>query len=378
MMKMTRRSRFAATAAAVAVATTGCSPGLFGTPPSPAAAGQVVLTEDVTPSVLVAVTAAGPENASLLQVIGATARPLEHLDITSVTGTQTLVASSSPAPAVVRIPAKPTLPARGATSYQEAVYHKAQVHWDGQYAAAQREVASRTAASTETWVGSQLARVGSGSGQGSLGSECDVASSVLAGLSDQAGNRFGGRVVLMAVGSLGEIPSGCQLTGADVIVLTSFLPSTADATAAQEKLIAAGSARASVLGPEATLADLGQLVSDGLSRREVSEPLSGSALFRNDSAVLRPTAAGVLTPLLPLLRQPGVIAVINGYASAPGDARHNQQLSENRAAAVAAFFEAHGISAAALLVVGHGATSFVAPGASPDNRRVVVVVEEPA
>jgi OmpA-OmpF porin, OOP family len=106
--------------------------------------------------------------------------------------------------------------------------------------------------------------------------------------------------------------------------------------------------------------------------------LSGPALFGNDSAVLRPAAAGVLTPLLPLLRQPGAIAVISGYASAPGDAWHNQQLSENRAAAVAAFFEAHGISAAALLVVGHGATSFVAPGASPDNRRVVVVVEEPA
>jgi outer membrane protein OmpA-like peptidoglycan-associated protein len=101
-------------------------------------------------------------------------------------------------------------------------------------------------------------------------------------------------------------------------------------------------------------------------------------LFGNDSAVLRPAAAAVLTPLLPQLRQPGAIAVINGYASAPGGARHNQQLSETRAAAVAAFFEARGISAAALLVVGHGATGFVAPGASPDNRRVVVVVEEPA
>jgi outer membrane protein OmpA-like peptidoglycan-associated protein len=378
MKRMTRRFRFAVTAAAVAVATTGCSPGLFGAPRPPAVGGQVVLTEPITPSALVAVTAAGPENAALLQVIGATARPLEHLDIASAGGTQALVASSSPAPAVVRIPAEPVPPARGATSYQEAVYHKAQVDWDGQYAAAQREVASRTSASTDTWVWHQLARVGSGSGQGSLGAECEVASSVLAGLADQAGARFGGRVVLMAADSLGEIPSGCQLTGADVIILTPFLPSAADAAAAQEKLIAAGAARASVLGPEVTPAELGQLVNDGLGRREVSEPLSGPALFGNDSAVLRPAAARVLTSLLPLLRQPGAIAVINGYASAPGDARHNQQLSESRAAAVAAFFEAHGISAAALLVVGHGATGFVAPGASPDNRRVVIVVEEPA
>ena len=380
MTRKTRRSRFAATAAAAAVAvvTTGCSPGLFGAPRPAAAGGQIRLTEHVTPSALVAVTAAGPQNATLLQVIGATARPLEHLDIASADGTHALVASSSPAPAVVRIPARPTPPARGATSYQEAVYHKAQVRWDGQYAAGQRAVASRTAAGTDTWVRSQLARAGSGSGQGSLGAECEVASNVLAGLADQAGARFGGRVVLMAAGRLGDIPPDCQLAGADVIVITPFLPTAADAAAAQEKVIAAGAARASVLGPEATPAELGRLVSDGLGHREVSEPLSGPALFGNDSAVLRPAAAAVLTPLLPQLRQPGAIAVINGYASAPGDARHNQQLSENRAAAVAAFFEARGISAAALLVVGHGATSFVAPGASPDNRRVVVVVEEPA
>lgn len=377
MKRMTRRFRSAATAAVVAVATTGCSPGLFDASRPAAAGGQVVLTEHVTPSALVAVTAAGREDATLLQVIGATARPLEHLDIASAGGTQALVASSSPAPAVVRIPAEPTPPARGATSYQEAVYRRAQMDWDGQYAAAQREVASRTAASTDTWARGQLARVGSGSGQGRLDAECEVASSVLAGLADQAGARFGGRVVLMAAGSLRDIPSGCQLTGTDVIVLTPFLPSAAAAAATQEHLLAAGAARASVLGPEATPAELARLVSDGLGRRAVSEPLSGPALFGNDSAVLRPTAAGVLTPLLPLLRRPGAIAVINGYASAPGNAQHNQKLSENRAAAVAAFFEARGISAAALLVVGHGATGLVAPGASPDNRRVVVVVEEP-
>ena len=378
MKRMTRRFRFAATVAAVAVATTGCSPGLFGAPRHPAVARQVLLTEHATPSALVAVTAAGPENATLLQVIGATARPLEHLDIASAGGTHAFVASSSPAPAVVRIPAEPTPPARGATSYQEAMYHKAQMDWDSRYAAARRKVASRTAASTDTWVRGQLARVGSGAGKGRLAAECEVASSVLADLADQAGARFGGRVVLMAADSLGDIPSGCQLAGTDVIVLTPFLPSAAAAAAAQEQLIVAGAARAAVLGPEATTAEISRLVSDGLGRREVSEPLSGPALFGNDSAVLRPAAAGVLTPLLPLLRRPGAIAVINGYASAPGGARHNQKLSENRAAAVAAFFEAHGISAAALLVVGHGATGLVAPGTSPDNRRVVVVVEEPA
>ena len=182
----------------------------------------------------------------------------------------------------------------------------------------------------------------------------------------------------MAVDSLDGTPPGEQLVGADVIALTPFLPGTAAAAAAQEKLIAAGAARASVLGPEATPAEVEQLVSDGLGLRLVSEPLSGPALFGNDSAVLLPAATRVLIPLLAPLRQPGATAVINGYASAPGGIQHNQQLSENRAAAVAAFFEAHGVPASALLVIGHGASDFVAPGSSPDNRRVVVVIEEPA
>ena len=381
MKRMTRRCSLAATAAALTVAMAGCGQGLFDVAQPAVSGGRVVLTEHVTSSALVAVTAAGAANGTLFQVIGATARPLEHLDIAPTGGTQTLVASSSPAPAAVRIPAKPVPPPRGATSYQNAVYQKDVTRWDGELATGQRTVASRTAAATDTWVRGQLAKVGSAdasAADGNLAAETVLAGSVLSGLVDQAGARFGRRVVLLAVDSLDGVPPAGELAGADVIVLTPFLPGTAAAAAAQEKLIAAGAARASVLGPEATPAELEQLVSDGLGLRQVSEPLSGPALFGNDSAVLLAAATLVLTPLLGPLRQPGATAVINGYASAPGGVQHNQQLSENRAAAVAAFFEAHGVSASALLVVGHGASDFVAPGSSPDNRRVVVVIEEPA
>jgi outer membrane protein OmpA-like peptidoglycan-associated protein len=377
---MTRRCGLAAAAAALTVAVAGCGQGLFDVAQPAVSGARVVLTEHVTPSALVAVTAAGAANGTLLQVIGSTARPLEHLDIAPASGAQTLAASSSPAPAAVRIPAKPVPPPRGATSYQEAVYQKDLTRWDGELATGQRTVASRTAAATDTWVRGQLAKAGAADASaagGSLAAETGLAGSVLSGLVDQAGARFGGRVVLLAVDSLDGTPPD-ELAGADVIVLTPSLPGTAAATAAQEKLIAAGAARASILGPEATPAELEQLVSDGLGLRQVSEPLSGPALFGNDSAVLLPAATGALTPLLGPLRQPGATAVINGYASAPGGVLHNQQLSENRAAAVATFFEAHGVSASALLVVGHGASDFVAPGSSPDNRRVVVVIEEPA
>ena len=142
--------------------------------------------------------------------------------------------------------------------------------------------------------------------------------------------------------------------------------------------MAAGAARASVLGPEASRAQLAGLVALGLSHRVVTDRLSGAALFGNDSARLTAGASRVLTPLLAPLRQPGAVAVINGFTSTTGNERTNLRLSDARAAAVAAWLEARNIPASSLDVVGHGATDLVAAGPSAANRRVVVIIEEPA
>jgi outer membrane protein OmpA-like peptidoglycan-associated protein len=112
-----------------------------------------------------------------------------------------------------------------------------------------------------------------------------------------------------------------------------------------------------------------------LTGQVMTESLSGAALFANDSATLLPAAARVLNPLIAPLREPGAVAVINGYASTPGSAATNDELSYARAAAVAHFFEAHGIPAAALIVVGHGASDLIAAGPSGLNRRVTVAIE---
>jgi outer membrane protein OmpA-like peptidoglycan-associated protein len=102
------------------------------------------------------------------------------------------------------------------------------------------------------------------------------------------------------------------------------------------------------------------------------------AHLANDSSVLLPGAVGILTPLLPPLRKAGAVAVINGYASTPGSAATNYWISYARATAVAGFFEAHGIPASSLIIVGHGASDLVASGPSGANRRVTVVIEEPS
>ncbi len=381
---MTRTIRSGATAAvsiaaAVTLVSTGCGPGLLSAG-RPAPSGQaVVLTEHFAPSALVAVTGAGGPNGLLFQVLAATARPQEHLDIDQVGGAP--VASVAPSPVTVRIPARPGPPAGGATSFQQAGYQRQLRTWEGEEAAGRHAVATRTAQATTAWIHGQLARAtGSARAAGrapaaSLAAECALAASVLSGLVDQAGGRFSGRVVVLAVANLDGMPPAGELDGDDVLVLTPVVPSAAAAAAAQQDLIAAGAERAAILGPEATLAELAQVVAGALGARQVTETVSGPALFANDSSMLRPAATRALAPIVARLEQPGVTAVVNGYASAPGGAERNQRLSQDRAAAVAAYLEAHGVSPAALFVVGHGASNLVTAGSPGDNRRVVVVVE---
>jgi outer membrane protein OmpA-like peptidoglycan-associated protein len=369
---------------AVALAAAGCGPGLL-SPGRPAPGGKaVVLTEDVAPSALVAVTSGGAAGP-LLAVLAEAARPAEHLVIEQAGGgARAPIASVAPPPAIVRIPARPSPPASGSTSFQQAGYQRQLTAWEAAETAGQRTVAARTAQATTTWVRGLLARAaGQGGPDGpgsaaSLAGESALAAGVLSGLVDQAGIRLSGRVLVLAVQSLGGMPPVGELGGDDVLVLVPFVPSAAAAAAAQQDLIAAGAARAAVLGPEATIAELAQVVADGLGARQETETVSGPALFANDSAVLLPAAARVLAPLIAKLEQPGVTAVVNGYASAPGSAGHNQQLSQDRAAAVAGYLEAHGVSATELFVVGHGASNLLGDGSSGDNRRVVVVIEEPA
>ncbi len=318
------------------------------------------------------------------QVIPATARPREDLALfkAQVRG-RAVIASQSPPPARVDVPGQPVPPGPGASSYQRARYTKERKTWHGEVAAGWRSVAARTSAATSAWVrglhlSTALAGPKPSAAAATLTAECALAASAASGLVGQAGSQFGARrVLLLSAASLGgKLPAG-ELNGDDVIVMTSYLPTSAAASAAQSSLLASGAASAAVLGPEVTPGQLDHMVSAGLSERPLTETLSGPALFANDSSALRPTATAVLTPLVGRLSQPDATGVVSGYASAPGSARHNQALSQARAAAVARFLEARGVPKSHLLIIAHGATDMVAPGSSGDNRRVVVVIELP-
>jgi outer membrane protein OmpA-like peptidoglycan-associated protein len=331
---------------------------------------------------LVAVTGPGGMSALIRQVITATARPREDLDVLRAASRgRALVASISPSPVRVTVPGRPTAPGPGASAYQQSQYEHALTHWRGEVEAGRRAVASRTGAAIVRWVHSLRLPVTVTSPPdqrvASLPGDCSIAASTVTGLVNQAGSRFSGRVVLLSVANLSGLPARGELDGDDVIAITSYVPSAAAASAAQLELLAAGAPFAAVLGPEVTPAQLGHLVSESLAGRVVSEVRSGQALFANNSATLGPAAARVLDPIVADLRRPGASGVVNGFASTPGGRQHNQVLSQERASAVARYLEARNVPRSSLVVVGHGASNLAGPGFSGANRRVVVVIEEP-
>jgi outer membrane protein OmpA-like peptidoglycan-associated protein len=371
----------------IAVVVAGC--GLVG--PGLQAVGQAgapteKITQDAAPSAFLAVTIGPASGPALSGLVASTARPDEDLTILQAgSPARIVVASDSPAPAEKVIPGPPATPRGSQTSYQSAQYIKKLKDWRAMREAGVRTIAAEIRSQTSSWasrlqLSQRISRLaGHGGNDGSLTAESAVAANAMAGLQQEAGNVFGSRrvIVLLPADLSAALPAG-ELTGDDVIVVTSYLLTAAAASAAQAELLGAGAAQAAVVGPEVTAAQLRALVSADLSQTGMTDSVSTPVLFGNGNAVVDTFAASRLTRLLARLREPGMTAVINGYASVSGTPQANYALSYERAANVARFFEAHGIPATSLIIVGHGATDSFGSGQAAANRRVLVVSERPA
>jgi len=373
-------------AAGAAVLLAGCGlAGMGGTTGGHTAGPPVTITQATAPSALLAVTADRASGPALAGLVASTARPNEDLSILqAVTPARAIVASGSPAPAEMVISGPPAAPAGGQTAYQSAQYAKKLKAWGTAQAADVQATSVQTSRRLSAWVsGLKIEQRVSGladprGSQGGLAAESADAASAVVELDGEAGNAFGGRrvIVLFTTGLSGTLPAG-ELTGDDVIAVTSSLPTSAAASAAQAELLGAGAAQAAVIGPEVTAAQFAALVSADLSQGATGDAVSTPVLFANDSAALDATATGQLTQLLGRLRESGVTLVINGYASTSGTTQANYLLSYQRATKVADFFESHGIPESSLIIVGHGATNAFDSGSPGANRRVLVVIEKP-
>jgi len=369
--------------AGLALVLAGCDlSGMGGPAKAPASGSRVTITEAAAPSVLLAVLPGPDTGPALAGLVGATARPRETLAV--LDGATTVLTSAAPSPATVVVAGRPAAPGGGETSYQEAQYASRLTRWHDDLASGRRAEAAQTRDAVSAWVRglslqAKSAQLTDPAGRASsLAAECADAASALAGLAEADGNVFGARrVIVLYSDDLSGWPPVGSLTGDTVVVITPFTPTGAQASAAQADLLAAGAAQAAVAGPEVTSGQIAALVSAGLSESGEHDSVSAPVLFSNDSAVLSGHAVAELTALLPRLRGTRAAAVINGFASTTGSAAANYTLSYARAAAVATFFETHGVAASSLIIVGHGASDPVAPGSSGDNRRVTVVIQAP-
>ena len=372
-------------AAGLAFALAGCGlPGIGGPATAPVTGPPIAITENVPPSALLAVLNGPAFGPALADLVNATARPREDLAVLQAGAPpETVLSSASPPPPTVVVAGKPAASGGDETSYQAAQYAGRLKHWRGEVAVGRRAEATQIRDAQSAWLRglglrAKARQLADPPGPAdSLLAESAAAASALAGLKEEDGNVFGARcVIVLYTGDLAGRPPAGELAGDTVLVITPFLPTAAAASAAQADLLAAGAAQAAVVGPEVTGAQLTALVAAGLSQEGMHESVSAPVLFGNDSAALSPTAIAQLTALLPQLRGAAVTAVINGFASTPGTTLTNYTLSYDRAAIVAAFFEAHGIPVSCLIIVGHGAGDLVTSGSSGRNRRVTVVIEK--
>jgi outer membrane protein OmpA-like peptidoglycan-associated protein len=116
---------------------------------------------------------------------------------------------------------------------------------------------------------------------------------------------------------------------------------------------------------------------------EVRIRLPGSILFDFNSDEIRPDAERTLLELVEVLKAYGTRPVrIEGHTDSISSDAYNQRLSEQRAAAVSSWLEAHGIATDRLSTMGYGESQ---PAATNDtaagrqlNRRVEVVIEKAA
>jgi outer membrane protein OmpA-like peptidoglycan-associated protein len=107
----------------------------------------------------------------------------------------------------------------------------------------------------------------------------------------------------------------------------------------------------------------------------------GNVLFETDGADLKPGATLSISKLADFLKEhPDRQILIEGHTDSQGSADYNQQLSQERAGAVANALQAHGIGSERITTRGLGESYPIAPNETSagrqQNRRVEIIIED--
>ncbi|HEX7046512.1 MAG TPA: OmpA family protein [Gammaproteobacteria bacterium] len=113
---------------------------------------------------------------------------------------------------------------------------------------------------------------------------------------------------------------------------------------------------------------------------EIILNMPGNITFQTDSAALKTDFFDVLNAVASVLDEyEKTVVVIEGHTDSTGSEAYNQQLSEQRAAAVGSYLDSQGVGAERMVIVGYGEARPVASNATPEgraqNRRVELTLE---
>lgn len=152
----------------------------------------------------------------------------------------------------------------------------------------------------------------------------------------------------------------------------------AEASAAEAKREAAAAHAEAMAAREKLRAQLNAIMATRETARGLIMSMS-DVLFDLNKATLRPGAQIKLAKVVGILQTyPNLKIQVDGYTDSTGTPEYNQQLSEQRAAAVAAFLTSQGVSSAEVSAQGFGENDPVASNQTAEgrqqNRRVDLVV----
>lgn len=154
--------------------------------------------------------------------------------------------------------------------------------------------------------------------------------------------------------------------------------------AAQSEAHAASAAREQAQSQQSELQAAQQQLASFKARetqRGLELTLASDVLFNSGSATLKPGATLQLDRLAGFMRaNPQTRIIVEGYTDSRGSEGYNQQLSEQRAQAVADSLAAQGIAQDRIQAVGRGKDFPVASNATPEgrqqNRRVDIILSD--
>lgn len=99
--------------------------------------------------------------------------------------------------------------------------------------------------------------------------------------------------------------------------------------------------------------------------------------FDNGSCKLNQIQLESINRTIYAAKQKGLIVYLEGYAEDKGDADFNQQLSERRVKAIAAYLEKGGVKPNQIRTICFGKVRYKKSATAQHNRRVIISVEAP-